>query len=277
MAANNGMTFDYAEFADGAKAEYTLNEDGSLTFGNISQKISINFKELPPPPTPTPTATPTPTPTATPLPTATPSPTKKPIDPNSKDPTKRFSDVPAGKWYSKPDGPIAYVIANGIMNGTGDGSTFAPEDPCTREMSVQILYNAEGAPGADPSNPFEDVIDGKWYYKAVTWALANNVTSGKSATLFGAGENVTREQLAQFLMNYAKKRGFDTTARADVSKFPDNAQISGWAKDAISWANANGIINGKAKNGKNYLDPKGNATRAETAQMIMVFRKKFGK
>ena len=210
--------------------------------------------------------------------TPDPSPTTKPSpDPKETDPTKRFSDVPAGKWYARPDGPIAYVIANGIMNGTGDGSTFAPEDPCTREMFVQILYNAEGMPGAGSSNPFSDVKSGKWYYNAVTWALANNVTSGKSATLFGVGENVTREQLAQFLMNYATKRGFNTKDRADLSKFPDAGSISGWAKNAISWANANGIINGKTVKGVNYLDPKGNATRAETAQMIMAFQKKFGK
>ena len=203
--------------------------------------------------------------------------TEKWADPRETDPTKRFSDVPAGKWYSKPDGPIAYVIANGIMNGTGDGSTFAPEDPCTREMFVQILYNVEGAPGAGPSNPFSDVKSGKWYYNAVTWAFANSVTSGKSATLFGVGENVTREQLAQFLLNYATKRGFNTKDRADLSKFPDAGSISGWAKNAISWANANGIINGKIVKGVNYLDPKGNATRAETAQMLMGFQKKFGK
>ena len=197
-------------------------------------------------------------------------------DSNSTDPIKRFSDVYPDKWYSKPDGPIAYVIANGIMNGTGDGMTFEPEGNCTREMFVQILYNSEGKPGAGPSNPFSDVKK-SWYYDAVTWAVANGVTTGTSATTFGVGGKVTREQLAQFLMNYAKKRGFDTTARADVGSFPDNAQISGWANEAISWANANGIINGKVKDGVNFLDPKGNATRAEVAQMIMGFQKRFGK
>ena len=230
--------------------------DNEYTFRMPDSDITITaeFEYVTVPPTPTPTSAPTP----------------KPVDP-----TKEFSDVPAGKWYSKPDGPIAYVVANGIMKGTGNGSSFEPESPCTREMFVQILYNAEGAPGAGPSNPFTDVKAGKWYYNAVTWALANNVTSGKSATEFGVGENVTREQLAQFLMNYATKRGFDTTKRADLSKFPDAGEVSGWAKNAISWANANGIINGKAIKGTNYLAPKGNATRAETAQMIMAFMKEF--
>ena len=188
-----------------------------------------------------------------------------------EDPTFIFDDVAPGKWYSKPDGPIAYVVAKGTMSGTGDRK-FDPEGDCTREMFVQIIYNMEGKPGAGPSNPFKDVKK-SWYYDAVTWAVANGITKGTSADTFGIGVKVTREQLAQFLMNYAKKRGYDTSARADISKFPDSDKISGWAKEAISWANANGIINGKAKGGVNYLDPKGNATRAEVAQMMMNFQK----
>lgn len=199
------------------------------------------------------------------------------FNPNSLDPTKRFTDVPPGKWYSNLDGPIAYVIANGIMNGTGDGTTFEPESTCTREMFVQILYNSEGKPAHGSNNPFSDVQPQKWYTDAVIWAYENGVTSGTSATTFGIDGNVTREQIAQFLMNYAKKRGFDIEARADLSGFPDNDQISGWAQEAMSWANANGIINGQAKDGVNYLAPKRNAKRAEVAQMIKGFQLKFGK
>lgn len=205
-----------------------------------------------------------------------PSPTPDPVDPNATDPTKRFSDVPADKWYSKPNGPIAYVIANSIMSGTS-GTAFNPDGNCTREMFVQILYNIEGKPIFGNYNPFSDVIDGSWYSRAVIWAYDNEITSGTSATTFGVGGNVTREQLAQFLMNYANKRGFDTTARVDISGFPDAAQVSGWAAQSVSWANANGIINGKARGGVNFLDPKGNATRAEVAMMIMGFQKKFGR
>ena len=205
---------------------------------------------------------------------AKPSPSPSPSpEPKFEDPTVIFTDVAKGKWYSKIDGPIAYVAAYGIMNGTKDGTTFEPEGDCTREMFVQIIYNMEGKPGAGHSNPFKDVKNGKWYYDAITWAAANDVTKGISADTFGIGGKVTREQLAQFLMNYAKKCGYDTSARADISKFPDSDKISSWAKEAVSWANANGIVNGKVKKGVNYLDPKGNATRAEVAQMMMNFRK----
>lgn len=114
------------------------------------------------------------------------------------------------------------------------------------------------------------------YTDAITWAVSKGITKGTGATTFGLGGKVTREQLAQFFMNYATMKGYDTSATADLSKFPDNSQISGWARSAMSWANAKGIINGKAKDGKNYLDPKGNASRVEVAAMIMNFRKAFG-
>lgn len=198
-------------------------------------------------------------------------------EPASYDPTKHFIDVAPGKWYSKADGPIAYVIKNDIMSGTGDGSTFGPEEDCTRSQFVQILFNAAERPIAGANNPFGDVETGKWYYDAVIWAYARGITKGTDATTFGVSKIVTREQLAMFLMNYADCRGFDIKTRADISVYPDSGLVSGWANEAISWANGNGIIKGKSKDGVNYLDPKGNATRAEVAQMIMNFQLKFGK
>lgn len=180
-----------------------------------------------------------------------------------------FSDV--GKaWYTKA---VDYVAKNNIMSGTGDNK-FNPEGSCTRSMFVQILYNMEGKPGYDSFNPFSDVAEGKWYSSSVKWAVQNGVTSGKSSNLFGVNDNVDRQSVAQFLMNYANKRGYDTTARADLSKYPDNAAISGWARNAVSWANANGIISGY---GNGNLAPNDTCTRAQIAQMIMNFQNIFGR
>ena len=198
-------------------------------------------------------------------------------DPTQIDPTKIFKDVYPKKWYSEVGGPISYVVANGIMKGTGTGDTFEPEGDCTREMFVTIIYNAEKRPGAGPSNPFTDVPNGKWYTDPITWAVSKGITSGTSATTFGLNGNVTREQMAKFLMNYASMRGYDLTGRANLGSYPDKNKISSWAVDAMSWANANGIINGKGKNGSILLDPKAKATRAEVAKMIMSFQQKFGK
>lgn len=193
---------------------------------------------------------------------------------SKKAPSETFSDVPADKWYGKPNGPVAYVIANKIMSGTGDGSTFDPEGPCTRAMFVQILYNMEGKPAAKSDNPFKDVAENKWYTKSVKWAVQNGVTKGKSADEFGTDDEVSRQMVAQFLMNYANNRGFNTEGRADLSKFPDKDEIAGWARKALEWAKDAGVIGGM---GDGRLAPDGMCSRAQIAQMVMNYEKIFGK
>ena len=190
-------------------------------------------------------------------------------------PKYKFIDVPSDKWYSQAGGPVEFVTENGIMSGTTD-NTFSPDEACTRAMFVQILYNMEGKPGPGASNPFTDVKK-KWYYDAITWAVENKVTSGINETTFGVDVEVSREMLAQFLYNYAVTKGYDTSKAADLTVFPDNNQVANWSKKAMSWANANEIINGQNIKGTIYLAPKKTATRAETAQMIMCFVKKFKK
>lgn len=191
-------------------------------------------------------------------------------DPTSTNPTKRFTDVQEGKWYSKENGPIAYVISKGIMSGIGDGK-FGPTQTSSRAQFVQIIYNMEGKPGAGDSNPFKDVSKGKWYYDAVTWAYNNNITAGTSANTFAPDVELSRETVAQLLFNYAKWRGDSTDAEADLSGYPDNGEISGWAHEAMAWANANKIVNGYP-NGN--LGPNDKCSRAEIAQMIQNYLEK---
>ena len=212
--------------------------------------------------------------TEIPIPTPSVAPSPQPLPKSdTSDITNQFYDVQPGKWYSKADGPISYVIKNGIMNGISNNS-FNPEGECTREMFVQILYNAEGKQSVNIQNPFTDNEEGKWYYNAILWGVDRGITSGTSATTFGTGKNVTRQEMAGFLYNYAKSRNFDTSASKDLSSYIDASQISNWAIDKMKWANANGIINGKSSIN---LDPTGTATRAEVAQMIMNFQNKFGR
>ena len=177
-----------------------------------------------------------------------------------------FTDVDANKWYYNA---VKYVYDNKIMSGTS-ATTFQPTANTTREMMVTIVYNTAGKPATNYNGKFKDVPNGKWFSTAVSWAVNNGITSGKSANSFGVGESVTREQVAVFLYNFAKFQGKDVSAQADLGKFADAGNVSSWAKTAMSWANAKGIINGS--NGR--LNPKGNATRAEIAQMIMGYKTK---
>lgn len=89
------------------------------------------------------------------------------------------------------------------------------------------------------------------------------------------GKNVTRQEMAGFLYNYAKMKGYSLAGTKELTEFEDADKISAWALKKMKWANANGIINGKEKDGHRILDSRGTATRAEVAQMIKNYRLQF--
>lgn len=175
-----------------------------------------------------------------------------------------FTDVSASHWAHDD---ITYVYENDLMNGT-DGSLFSPESTTTRAQVVTVLYRLAGQPAADWANPFWDVPASAWFHDAVTWAWENDITGGVSSTHFGAGNAVTREQLATFLYRYAQDQGYDTSARADLSGYSDAGLVSSYATQAMAWANAAGLISGTTAT---TLSPKGSATRAQVATILSRF------
>ena len=184
------------------------------------------------------------------------------------DVTQMFTDVE--KNWAYPG--IQYCVTHGIMGGMGDG-TFAPTGTTTRAQIVQILYNLEGTPAVSGTTPFTD-LTANWYKPAILWAYQNNVVAGKSPTTFDPEGPVTREQIAVILTQYMFHvlKMERTWTPADLSTFPDGAQVSGWAKEAMQDAVALGLINGtKAPDGLVYLDPQGSATRQQVATILMNF------
>lgn len=175
-----------------------------------------------------------------------------------------FWDVPQSHWAHEA---VTYVYDNDLMNGT-DGSLFSPESTTTRAQVVTVLYRLAGQPAADWANPFWDVPASAWFHDAVTWAWENDITGGVSSTHFGAGNAVTREQLATFLYRYAQDQGYDTSARADLSGYSDAGLVSSYATEALSWANATGLITGTTGT---TLSPQGSATRAQVATILSRF------
>lgn len=177
-----------------------------------------------------------------------------------------FTDVNEGDWFYDK---VAYVYHHKLMTGTSE-TTFEPNATLTRAMMVQILYNKEGRPAATTNgNPYTDVPKDQWYYNAVQWAYENKITSGTSETTFEPNSEVTREQFARFMYNYA-----GNPAVSGKLDFVDADQVSDWAYDAMVWANQNNIILGKKKSdGSVVLDPRGNATRAEAATILMGYCK----
>ncbi len=186
----------------------------------------------------------------------------------SVDVTQMFTDVT--KNWAYPG--IQYCVTHGIMGGMGDG-TFAPTGTTTRAQIVQILYNLEGTPAVSGTTPFTD-LTANWYKPAILWAYQNNVVAGTSPTTFAPDQPVTREQIAVILTQYMFHvlKMERTWTPADLSTFPDGAQVSGWAKEAMQDAVALGLINGtKAPDGLVYLDPQGSAARQQVATILMNF------
>lgn len=176
-----------------------------------------------------------------------------------------FTDVVAGTWYY---GAAAYAYNNGLFAGMTP-TTFAPNATMTRAMLVSVLWRLAGEPAPKAPNTFVDVPDGAWYTDAVTWAAENGVVSGIGGSHFDPSGFVTREQTAEILYNYAHSKGYDVSARADLTVFPDAGSVSGWAEKALSWANAAGLINGTVRDGQTILDPQGSASRAQVAMILM--------
>ena len=189
-------------------------------------------------------------------------------DTTEVDVTQMFTDVT--KNWAYPG--IQYCVTHGIMGGMGDG-TFAPTGTTTRAQIVQILYNLEGTPAVSGTTPFTD-LTANWYKPAILWAYQNNVVAGTSPTTFDPDQPVTREQIAVILTQYMFHvlKMNRTWTPADLSTFPDGANVSSWAKEAMQDAVALGLINGtKAPDGLVYLDPQGSAARQQVATILMNF------
>ena len=182
---------------------------------------------------------------------------------------EQFHDLDRNAWSY--DG-IAYCVARGLMSGT-DTHTFSPGGVTTRAQLVQVLYNLAGEPDmTGVTTPFADARSG-WYRDAVAWAYRTGIVSGTSDTTFSPDQAVTREQIAVILMAFAAQvPGAERpTAPADLAAFPDGAQVSGWARDAMADAVALGVLGGAEVNGTLWLRPQGQATRAEVATVLAGF------
>jgi len=176
-----------------------------------------------------------------------------------------FDDVATNAWYLRN---VRFVYTNGLMSGTGDGQ-FMPGLSLSRAMMVTILWRLEGEPAASHNAEiFNDVAAGSWYADAIAWASTNNIVMGYGNGMFGPSDNITREQLALILKNFADHLGVETYTTSFATDFEDEGSISPWALDAMMWANENGLITGRTQS---TLVPEGTATRAEAAAIIQRF------
>ncbi|MBQ7566241.1 MAG: S-layer homology domain-containing protein [Oscillospiraceae bacterium] len=172
-----------------------------------------------------------------------------------------YDDYEPLDWYYRY---IEKATDAGWMNGVGD-MKFDPNGTLSRAMFVTILHRVAGTPADDGTATFSDVVAGSWYEAAVKWAAQNGIVNGYPDGRYGVNDPLTREQMAAILYRYAGAQGKDTSGRGDVSAFADANTVSDYAKDAIAWAVAQGILSGSG----NKLMPKGTSTRAQAATVLV--------
>jgi hypothetical protein len=167
-----------------------------------------------------------------------------------------FSDVLSGKYYYDP---VIWAVGNNITTGTS-ATTFSPELNCSRGQIVTFLWRLAGEPEPTTTvNPFTDVSEKDYYYKAVLWAYENGITTGASATTFNPKGNCTRGQIVTFLWRYADE------PTANASGVFTDVKSGAYYTSAVYWAVANGITNGMSTN---TFVPGGTCTRGQAVTFL---------
>ncbi len=182
-----------------------------------------------------------------------------------------FTDVPEGAWYADA---AAYVYEHGLMAGTS-ATTFAPDATTSRSMIATILWRMAGSPVVNYAMDYTDVAQGQWCSEAIRWAASEGIVGGYGNGLFGTNDPITREQFAVMLYRFAQEQGYDVSIgeNTNILSYTDVADLSEYAISAMQWAVGAGIINGTGDG--STLSPKGQATRAQAAVMLMRFCEEY--
>lgn len=194
-----------------------------------------------------------------PMPTpGTPTPTPMPGPDEPVITVDQFVDVKSNAWYYRA---VKYAVDHGLFYGTSE-NIFTPNGDMTRGMLATVLYRLAKEPGTAAEDLFGDVADGKYYSEAIAWAAENSIVVGYGNGKFGPDDPITREQLAVMLWRYAGS----PAASGTLDSFTDGGKASPYARNALRWAVGQGIFTGRSGG---ILEPKGRATRAEVAAVLM--------
>lgn len=178
-----------------------------------------------------------------------------------------FPDASYEAWYYPA---VKSVAQKGYITGYSDGS-FGPVNNIQRQDFVVILARIAGADLSayeGKNGGFSDVKRNAYYSAAVAWARAEGIVNGYSSDYFGVGTPISREQICIIFCRYLNG---EASGNVDtiLARYPDGRNTSPWAKTSVAWAVENGIVGGAE-----YLNPTGNAGRAEMAQMLENMSKK---
>ena len=172
-----------------------------------------------------------------------------------------YCDVPYGAWYQEG---VDDVVKKGLMNGV-EPYYFAPESATTRAALVTILYRMDGSPRVTKKAPYSDVISGEWYAAAVAWAADKKIVTGKTDTLFGPSDLLTRQQAAAIVKRYADYAKIKGKSGGSLTMFRDASKVAEYAVDPLAWCVQNGLLRTV---GDNRIAPEEAALRGQVAVMI---------
>lgn len=177
-------------------------------------------------------------------------------------PSRTYTDLSRNRWYHEA---VDYVLNTGLMNGMSK-TTFAPDANTTRAQFVTVLSRMAGVDIAEyeGESEFTDVSGDDWFAPYVVWAAEQGLVQGDGNGTFRPNSPISRQELVTILARFA---GAEAEVSDVLADYDDAHQVADWAMAAMSWAVESGIIQGYA----NYLEPAGNATRAQIAQIITNF------
>lgn len=175
-----------------------------------------------------------------------------------------FRDVSVKFWGYKG---IRYAYEKGLVKGVSDNA-FAPEENATRGDVVTMLYRLMGSPEVKQKSPFTDLTH-KYHEDPVAWGYEKDIIKGRTATAFDPAASVTRQELVTMLYRLAG----EPKSNGDLSGYTDAASVGSFSRAAMTWAVEKGLIQGSKENGEILLDPKGTATRAQIATILMRYQK----
>ncbi len=172
-----------------------------------------------------------------------------------------YTDVSPLNWFYY----AAVYAHDNLLFRDSDTDLFRPEDDVTRADTVYALWRAVGCPEPEASAGFDD-LDEEWYRQAVDWAVGEGIINGIDNNMFDPDGSLTRQQMALILYRYTMSIGEATDERADLSAYLDNGNVAQWAYEAVSWANAKGILNGFSDT---ELSPETATARCQLATILM--------
>ena len=183
----------------------------------------------------------------------------------------QFTDIDLKAWYHEY---VCYAIQNELMYGTST-NTFEPNLATTRGMIITLFYRLEGSPKVAYGQYYSDVVAGQWFTDAVIWGTQNGIIKGYDDGTYKPDQIITREQIAAIFYRYAQYKGYDVSARADLTACSDYNKISAWALDNVSWAVATELMVGMC-DGQKLLAPTDATTRAQLATLLKRTCTKYG-